>query len=120
MLILDNIELLVNKSKMTPCAALTQCGLRNNALTEWRKGKGKPSVDALLKIADYFNVSLDWLTGRTESETGYAGELFDETDKDDAKIKKFLTYLNHDDKIEIMGYMRGILRRKGLDVENIA
>lgn len=26
----------------------------------------KPHYDTLLKIADYFNVSVDWLMGRTE------------------------------------------------------
>lgn len=27
----------------------------------------KPSYDTMLKIADYFNVSVDWLMGRTEN-----------------------------------------------------
>lgn len=30
----------------------------------WRNGKAKPGVDALIKIANYFNVSLDYLVGR--------------------------------------------------------
>jgi len=35
--------------------------LSGSAITEWKKGKGKPSAEAIIKIADYFGVSTDWL-----------------------------------------------------------
>ena len=33
-------------------------------LCEWEKGRIEPSIDFLNKIADYFNVSIDYLVGR--------------------------------------------------------
>ena len=45
------------------------CGLNNSALTKWKKGTSQPSADALKKIADYFEVSVDYLLGRTNDTT---------------------------------------------------
>lgn len=42
------------------------CNLSNNAITKWKKGISKPSTDALIAIATYFNVSIDFLLNRTE------------------------------------------------------
>ena len=39
------------------------------SIYSWRIGKAKPSYDALIKIANYFNVSLDYLVGREKQST---------------------------------------------------
>ena len=33
----------------------------------YESGEQTPTFDGLLEIADYFGVSLDWLTGRTDN-----------------------------------------------------
>lgn len=35
-------------------------------LCEWEKGRIEPSIDFMKKIADYFDVSIDYLVGRTD------------------------------------------------------
>lgn len=37
--------------------------------TQWKAGRQKPSTEALSKLADYFNVSVDYLLGRTDDPT---------------------------------------------------
>jgi len=32
----------------------------------YERGEREPNADALIKLADYFNVSIDYLTGRTD------------------------------------------------------
>ena len=41
-------------------------GCSTGNISDWKKGKVKPSLDALTKIADYFHVSIDYLTGRSD------------------------------------------------------
>ena len=42
-----------------------ELGLSNSAVTDWKKGRAKPSTDAVIKIANYFSVSTDYiLTGK--------------------------------------------------------
>lgn len=40
-------------------------GLSPNALQKYERGDAVPTADSLLKIADYYKVSLDYLLGRT-------------------------------------------------------
>lgn len=55
---------LIKKSGITNNKLLSDLNLPSSAITEWKKGKAKPSVDALMKIADYFDCSVDYLLGR--------------------------------------------------------
>lgn len=35
--------------------------------SRWEKGNRLPSIDLISEIADYFNVSIDYLVGRTDN-----------------------------------------------------
>lgn len=43
-------------------------GISNMTLSDWKHGKTTPKQDKLQKIADYFGVSLDYLTTGKEPE----------------------------------------------------
>ena len=43
-------------------------GISNMTLSDWKRGKTTPKQDKLQKIADYFGVSLEYLTTVKESE----------------------------------------------------
>ena len=63
---LTRILELASKKNMTANAVAVKCGLQSNSFTKWKSGTQKPSLEALTKIADYFNVSLDFLVGREQ------------------------------------------------------
>lgn len=44
-------------------------GIAQTTLSAWKNGKSIPKIDKLQKIADYFNVSLDYLVGKTNCYT---------------------------------------------------
>ena len=59
------IELLNNqKLKQTEIAKLID--IPKNRITNWKSGYTEPSLDDLLKVADYFDVSVDYLLGRKD------------------------------------------------------
>lgn len=39
----------------------TVLGISSSSFTDWKNGKGRPSLETVEKIADYFNVSIDYL-----------------------------------------------------------
>lgn len=41
-------------------------GYKKTSISEWELGKKEPSFDVLLKVAEYFNVSTDYLLGRVD------------------------------------------------------
>jgi repressor LexA len=41
-------------------------GIDNGLISKWKNGINLPSVDMLIRLADYFDVSADYLLGRTD------------------------------------------------------
>lgn len=50
----------VNAAKLSKEAEITE-----RLIGYWRKGEKQPTMDNLIKLADYFNVSIDYLVGRS-------------------------------------------------------
>nr|WP_320145690.1 helix-turn-helix transcriptional regulator [uncultured Anaeromusa sp.] len=43
-------------------------GVTKNAITKLEKAQRSPSFEVLVALADYFNVTLDYLVGRVEAQ----------------------------------------------------
>ena len=49
----------------------TDLNTTQNTISRYETGEREPGIDELIKIADYFNVSVDYLIGRTEDPKLY-------------------------------------------------
>lgn len=45
----------------------TALNTTQNTISRYETGEREPGISELIKIADYFNVSVDYLIGRTEN-----------------------------------------------------
>ena len=45
----------------------TELNTTQNTISRYETGEREPGIDELIKIADYFHVSVDYLIGRTEN-----------------------------------------------------
>lgn len=52
------------KKGLTQTELGEKVGVKQNTFTNWENGKREPSFENLVKLADFFGVSLDWLFGR--------------------------------------------------------
>ena len=52
--------------KKSPSKVAEEIGLSRPAVSSWKTGKAKPSDVTILKIAEYFNVSINYLLGESE------------------------------------------------------
>lgn len=59
--VVDRLNLLQENSGMNQKDLAKAIGLSLSIFTIWNKGNAKPGLKQLVKIAQYFNVSLDWL-----------------------------------------------------------
>lgn len=41
-------------------------GVSSGNISDWKSGRSKPNIDTIIKIADYLDVSVDYLLGRTD------------------------------------------------------
>lgn len=58
---IDKIFNLLKKNNMTAKDLAKSVGLSGGNITDWKTGRANPSISSLKKIANFFNVSLEWL-----------------------------------------------------------
>lgn len=63
----DKIKELANQKKVSVAELERTLGFGNGSISKWNKQS--PSTEKLKKVADYFNVSTDYLLGRTKKQT---------------------------------------------------
>ena len=73
----DRVKSLCNKHGLSINALEKTVGLAPSSIKKW-DGTSLPSTQSLLKVANYFHVSLDYLVGRTEVEEGAEDLLSDD------------------------------------------
>lgn len=63
----DKLKELRTEKRMTCQAVATAVGLTKNAITNYESGIREPSLETLKKLCDFFDVTADYLIGRTDS-----------------------------------------------------
>ena len=60
------IKALAKQNKITIKELLSECNLSINTLSSMQSGGFYPRIEAIVKIADYLDCSVDYLLGRTD------------------------------------------------------
>lgn len=63
----ERLKELRQQHKLTQKALGELTDLSERGIQDLEYGKRKPGHDSLVKLADYFNVSIDYLVGRTDN-----------------------------------------------------
>ena len=58
---------MLQKKQLTTYRIAKDTGISQGLMNEYKNGIKRPTIDNLVKIADYLNVSTDYLLGRTEN-----------------------------------------------------
>lgn len=66
MIFSERLKTLRKEKKLTQKELAEQIGIKRNSYSDWENNKTSPSFENLVKLADLFEVSLDWLFGRDE------------------------------------------------------
>ena len=102
------------EEKISQEALATSLGVTRGAVAQWENGFTIPTNDMLTKIADYFNVSLDYLMGRSDIKnpnninitqddfsiafSNLQGDLTEEDKRQILKMAQFLAEENKNNK----------------------
>jgi transcriptional regulator with XRE-family HTH domain len=106
--LLERINELQKRTQLTQKQVAKEAGISLASFTEWNKGKAKPSLDAVVKLAAYFNVSLDYLVlgkeATDESETKLENSNFQHPEL----VEKY-NLLPSDMQARVLAYIDGML-----------
>lgn len=84
--IYGRIEQLLQKENITAYKLSKETGISTGLLSQWKKRMQDPSRDKLIKIAEYFGVSVDYLlTGEESPKTEKAPTLNKKDERDIAR-----------------------------------
>ena len=72
-------EELLQKHGVSTYKVSMETGIAQSIFSSWKRGISKPKQDKMQKIADYFNVSVNYLMTGKEKEGGETYYLNDET-----------------------------------------
>lgn len=78
--------------------------VKNYNIGDWERNRTEPSIEYLCKIADYFEVSVDFLLCRT-NEIGLI-QTNANLAEDEEKLLTYYRQLNLQDKNQLIGFAR--------------
>ena len=60
----ERLSYLMRIEKLSQSELARKIGISQSAICNWLNGKKEPSIESLWKLADYFDVTVDYLIGR--------------------------------------------------------
>lgn len=103
--VLNKILLLLEEKKLDQRDLSDHLGLSKNTMTGWKNGNNKSYMKHLPKIAEFFDVSVDYLLGKEipNAENSFTYALYDElahdlSEEQIQQLKQFADFLRNSKK----------------------
>ncbi len=64
--IVTRIKYLMEAEKISQYALAKKLGISQSTICNWLNGKKEPSIESLWKLSDFFDVSIDYLVGKSD------------------------------------------------------
>lgn len=101
----------LRKEKAISQAKLAEIlGLTQDSVSLWEKGKSIPATPYLIKLADFFGVSTDYLLGRSD-DLGYVTvqTAAPSLSEEETQLLELFDKMNHAQRIRALAYCEGIV-----------
>lgn len=96
-----NLKEIRKQNSITQTALSKLLGIDQTTYSGYETGKSSPDINTLIRIADYFDVSLDYLCGRQNKNLIFADSLSDKKKELIGMIKD----LNDDETLIAIGFV---------------
>lgn len=97
---------LCNQRGTSPNAVASKLGFSNATCTKWKNGS-KPSSKSISKIANYFEISIDYLLNDESADPQLTSEPLDKTDQEILFLARKTKDLSEEDKKKFLEVLRG-------------
>ena len=86
----QRLRLLRTGMKLTQTQMAGYIGMGQSSINRYESGDADPPFSILLKYADYFDVSLDYIFGRTDNPQGKMYAYYPHIEKTTPEMEKFI------------------------------
>lgn len=94
--------------------------------SDYEKGKTEPTIDTLIKISEFFKVSIEYLLGleddfgiRVDSKELIKRPDYDIADKQLTDFMKLFKVMTEVQKAQVLGFVIGMLENAGVNVKAV-
>ncbi|WP_368490794.1 helix-turn-helix domain-containing protein [Clostridium sp. BJN0013] len=99
----NRIRILREEKSISQLELAKILNIANTTLSQYESGKRIPSDSIKKKIADYFNVSIDYLLGRTDVKNSYdSADKITESLNDDPELAQFWDSLKDREDLKLL------------------
>ncbi len=102
-----NLKELRKQNGSTQISLAKFLGIDQTTYSGYETGKSNPDINTLIKIADYFDVSLDYLCGRQNKNLIFADSLSDKK----KELINMIKELNDDETLIAIGFVAKLINK---------
>ncbi len=104
---MTNLKEIREKKNITQTKLSTEIEVSQEVISHYEIGQSKPNIENLIKLADYFNCSTDYLLNRTDNPV-----LLKSTPNASTELNEFITkyqMLNKDKQNHLISYLNFLI-----------
>ena len=103
----ERLDELRAETKMNSLRLSKEIGGSDRVIGAWRKGEYEPKLESLIRLADFFNVSLDYLAGRSDvREMSIKKEPAPEISENGQEVLKIYNRLPEREQLLLLGRLQ--------------
>lgn len=103
----SNLERIRKNKKISQAKLGAELGMTQQMISSYEKGLSSPNVEVLIKLADYFNISIDMLVGHVVKTP--------EANTSEARFKRYFESLNDVDRERCVLIVETLLKDRELN-----
>lgn len=81
--------------------------VKNYTIGNWERDRAEPSIEAIMQMADYFEVSTDYILGRS-NEIGLV-QTNANLEQDEVQLLDLYRQMNFQDKNQLIGFAKALV-----------
>lgn len=113
---MNRLKLLRKQKNMTQAELASFIGINQNTYSYWENDKVSIDSNSVLKLANFFNVSTDYLLCSDEKKTGASVDEPAEVGLQKKKLlnelEKCAAILDEDNLLKVLGYAEGLAKNE--------
>lgn len=86
----QRLRFLRESVKLSQVKMAEHVGMKQSSINRYESGEASPTYEVLLKYADYFDVSLDYIFGRTDNPQGMLYKYHPRIEQNNPELEKFV------------------------------
>ena len=103
-----NLRTLISKKNITQKIIAENFNTTQQTVSRWLNGQNEPDITTLIKLADYFEISVDYLLGREDDYGIIQSGISSTLTKTQTELLRVFNLLSMEDQHQVIGFAKAL------------